>query len=455
MSQPISLARSVYKAIRPYRIGIPLALSVIAGLIVGVSVLVLRANSDWHLIRAIAPHLSTLVETQDRPEILRMISSISKERGVSLVLVQNGQVFATSGSPEELDKDFHWPEALFTIEHSLISSTNLITSAPIRRENGPDTKTQILIFSPLFPVLLSCIGVALAILFLGLMASQMYAAKITSAVKTALAPIERLDVAIRELLNAESGATLPPTGIRELENIRGTILETRRALSDATDRLAETKAKELVADGYRRLIHDLYTPVAALREVLKVVHDPERKFASQEEISARVVRLAEQVLNQVSAAKENLGNEPKILTQEDVRKCIAEAAEQALLASPRKDQVTIEKKLPEIPVLLPHDPDNLRRAITNLISNALRACRSLVEIELERTPSFVAIRVSDDGSGIDQDDIGLLLQGRIASKDSERPGYGLPSANHIARLHGGRLVYRRSTLGGACFEIRV
>jgi signal transduction histidine kinase len=78
-----------------------------------------------------------------------------------------------------------------------------------------------------------------------------------------------------------------------------------------------------------------------------------------------------------------------------------------------------------------------------------------LEIEVERTPSFVAIRVSDDGSGIDQDDIGLLLQGRIASKDSERPGYGLPSANHIARLHGGRLVYRKSALGGACFEIRV
>lgn len=455
MNQPISLARSVYKAIRPYRIGIPLVLSVIAGLIVGVSVLILRANSDWHLIRAIAPHLSTLVETQDRPEILRMISSISKERGVSLVVVQHRQVLATSDSHENLDKDFLWPKALFKFDHSLISRTNLITTAPIRRENGPDTKTQILIFSPLFPVLLSCIGVALSVLLLGLATSQMYTAKITSVVKTALAPIERLDAAIRELPNADSGATLPPTGIRELDNIRGTILETRRALSDATDRLAETKAKELVADGYRRLIHDLYTPVAALREVLKVVHDPKRDFAPQEEISARMVRLTEQVLNQVSAAKENLGNEPKILTQEDVRKCIAEAAEQALLASPRRNQVRVKKKLPEFPVLLPHDPDNLRRAITNLISNALRACRSLVEIEVERTPSFVAIRVSDDGNGIDQNDIGLLLQGRIASKDSERPGYGLPSANHIARLHGGRLIYRKSTLGGACFEIRV
>ncbi|MGE3975297.1 MAG: sensor histidine kinase, partial [Bdellovibrionales bacterium] len=233
------------------------------------------------------------------------------------------------------------------------------------------------------------------------------------------------------------------------------LIETQRALSDATDRLAQNKAKSLVADSYKRLIHDLYTPIAALRETIKDVDHTQLDSSALEKSASKISRLAEQILNQVSAGKENLSVEPSIFTEEDIRSCVLEASEQALLAFKNRDQVSFTGKLPDLPIVVPHDPEILRRAITNLVSNALRACKSVVEVELLVKENSVSVKVSDDGSGIEQSDVGLLLQGRTTSPGSSRPGFGLPSANHIARLHGGRIVYSKSPLGGACFEIRI
>lgn len=454
MNHPVSLAKYVHQSMRSYLIGLPIFLSVIAGFLVGGAVLALRASSDLHLIKAVAPHISTLVETQDRPEIMRLLAGISEERNVGILVVQDGRILASSRGVSELDRAFSPPRGFFGFESSRVGSDSLVTVAKVVRENGPETSTQILIFSPIAPLALSCLGVSLAVLVVGLLLGQFYAYAVTSAVKKAISPIETMDHAIRNLLGREE-TPIQPTGVLELDHIQSSIHETRRALSDATDRLAEAKAKDLIAESYRRLIHDLYTPVAALREVTKVIQDASTDSSLRDRANDRVIRLAEQVLNQVSTAKENLGNEPKLLSQADIRSCISEAAEQALLAFAKRDSVKVTQKLPEFPVMVPHDPENLRRAVSNLISNALRACKEVVEIELEKRDASVAIRVSDDGQGVNQDEVGLLLQGRMPSKDGGRPGYGLPSANHIARLHGGRLIYRESAMGGACFEIRI
>lgn len=454
MIQPLSLANYVQRCMRSYLIGLPILASMVAGIAVAWAVVALRASSDLHLTKAIAPHMSTLVETQDRPEMMRVLAGVAEERNVGVLLVQAGRILAGTRGLQELDQEFFLEPGVLSFGASRITSGSLVTTVKVARENGPDTSSQLVILSPLAPLLFSSLGIALAVFALGLILSLLYARGIKTAVRAAIAPIEKLDMAIRNLLQQDD-APLAPAGVLELDRIQSSILETQRALSDATDRLAEAKAKELIAESYRRLIHDLYTPVAALREVSKVIQEAPDDQSIRDRANNRVIRLAEQVLNQVSTAKENLGNEPKILTQADVRRCIAEAAEQALLAFVKRDAVRISQKIPDSPVLVPHDPENLRRAVTNLISNALRACKGVVEVELEKKESSVAIRVSDDGEGINQDDVGLLLQGRLHSKDGNRPGYGLPSANHIARLHGGRLIYRASPLGGACFEIRI
>ena len=78
-----------------------------------------------------------------------------------------------------------------------------------------------------------------------------------------------------------------------------------------------------------------------------------------------------------------------------------------------------------------------------------------MDLSLEQVGTQALIRVSDDGDGMDEGAVSLFLQGRGRSCKADRDAIGLSSANHIVRTHGGKIVYRKSPLGGAAFEIRL
>jgi signal transduction histidine kinase len=369
---------------------------------------------------------------------------MAKHRGADFLIVQDNFIIATTKSTTEIGTSFKAPSSFKT----------LINKAAIERDHGPNLNAQIYIMSPLKPILITfCIVyfTAFCILFLF---NKYYSNQLTSVIKEAIAPIEELNHAISKILISEkNNFHIVPIGITELDHIRTTILETRRELLNATDRLAHAKSQELIAEGYRQLIHDIYSPVAALREILKISATQDEN--SKNDLNIKTVKLAEQILNQVSTANNNLDYEPNILLQYDIRKCVNDAIEEATLAFSDRNKIKIETNLPNYPVLIPHDPIVMQRAVANLISNALRACKQIIEVEIEKINDHIVIRISDDGEGIDPDKITQLFQGRILSQNGNRPGIGLPSANHIAKLHGGRLIYKKSKCGGAIFEIRI
>ena len=101
------------------------------------------------------------------------------------------------------------------------------------------------------------------------------------------------------------------------------------------------------------------------------------------------------------------------------------------------------------------DPDKLREIFNNLVSNAIESASHSVLVEVLKDNENVSIKVSDDGKGLSQEEVSLHLQGRGKSTKAERMGIGLSSANHIVRSHGGKIIYKQSSMGGACFEIQL
>ena len=78
--RPGSFFRHVHDALSPFRWGISITVAILvavgfAGLSVG-----MRAQSDRQLLLGISPYLATLVESQDWPEILRVLQSIAESR---------------------------------------------------------------------------------------------------------------------------------------------------------------------------------------------------------------------------------------------------------------------------------------------------------------------------------------------------------------------------------------
>lgn len=120
--------------------------------------------------------------------------------------------------------------------------------------------------------------------------------------------------------------------------------------------------------------------------------------------------------------------------------------------SARRAQVVVidEGQLPYVHA----DPRGLRTVVTNLIQNAVVFAPegARVTVEVRRDAGHVEIRISDEGPGVDPDEVARLLrpfeQGENAlTRRSEGAGLGLPIAALLCEAMGGRL--RLDTCPGA------
>lgn len=99
------------------------------------------------------------------------------------------------------------------------------------------------------------------------------------------------------------------------------------------------------------------------------------------------------------------------------------------------------------------DREQLRRALANLVLNALQAGARRVRVSAAADQGRARIRIADDGPGFDPGARERLFQPFVGSGRREGTGLGLPIARDIARAHGGDLALVESGPQGTVFEL--
>jgi signal transduction histidine kinase len=105
-------------------------------------------------------------------------------------------------------------------------------------------------------------------------------------------------------------------------------------------------------------------------------------------------------------------------------------------------------------ILLTADRDMLRRAIVNLVFNALDAMRDGGGLYITAVdhPQAVELEIADSGPGIDPQVCKRIFEPFFTTK-SEGTGLGLPIVMRIAEAHGGSVEVKNCPEGGAAFTI--
>ena len=229
-----------------------------------------------------------------------------------------------------------------------------------------------------------------------------------------------------------------------------------RSLNDMADQVEATitTLRRFVSDA----AHELHTPLTALHTELELAES--RAAAPLEDIRrarAQVTRLEE-----LTQGLLDLSRVEAPTTADSVQFDLAQLARDlSEIYASQADQsgLAFTLELADEPLTVRGQPDQLRRAIGNLLDNAIKFTPEggTIQLRLHTTAQAVLITVEDTGLGIPVEDLAQLFgrfhRGRNAST---YPGHGLGLAivKAIAEAHGGT-VHAENTGHGARFSLRL
>ncbi|MFO7987588.1 MAG: ATP-binding protein, partial [Desulfatiglandaceae bacterium] len=155
------------------------------------------------------------------------------------------------------------------------------------------------------------------------------------------------------------------------------------------------------------------------------------------------------------------GREP-VLVPTDPLKFVRETAD-LIAPAAEQDGITISCDGDEGPPV-EMDPDTMGRALLNLISNAVDACREKsyaqdetprVEVRVERGETEVRFRVTDNGAGMSDEIRKKLFTRFFSTKEGRGTGLGLCVTEKIVGEHGGDISVESTPGKGSAFTIRI
>ena len=118
-------------------------------------------------------------------------------------------------------------------------------------------------------------------------------------------------------------------------------------------------------------------------------------------------------------------------------------------------QIKIVAEMDDVPPVTA-DRDMLCRAVLNLVLNALDAMPDggTLALRIVEEPRCVELTVADSGSGIDEATQHRMFEPFYSTKPGGT-GLGLAIVARVAEAHGGQVVGRSPTQGGAAFTMRI
>lgn len=221
--------------------------------------------------------------------------------------------------------------------------------------------------------------------------------------------------------------TVTPAGPDDLRHA----IEAFNAMNHRVVALLDEKDRMLGALG-----HDLRTPLASLRIRVEAMEPPEEREAT----IAKIGEMSDMLEEILVLARAGRAREPA--KRMDVAALVETLVdEQQELGRPAR-MATQERVVAEI------QPGLVRRAVTNLIDNAIKYGGGAMAI-VQYVPGGVEIRIADEGPGIPDEELERVLEPFHRLEGSRNrgtggTGLGLAIARAIAESHGGTLRLERA-----------
>jgi signal transduction histidine kinase len=255
-------------------------------------------------------------------------------------------------------------------------------------------------------------------------------------VRRVTAPLGALSAAAERLGNDLNAPPMPETGT----------VETRQA-SHAFNTM-QARLRGLIENRTRMLAaisHDLRTPLTLLRLRTEAVENQQER----DKMLATIAEMDSLIGVTLQFARDEAKAEQQRPT--DVAALVQSIADDMADAG-----LPVQMQAAE-PTVYDCRPDALKRAIRNLLDNAVKYGKA-ARVSLQTTPKAIDIIVDDDGPGIPAQELSRVFDPfyrleESRSRETGGVGLGLAIAQSIVQAHRGELVLSNRPAGGLRAQI--
>lgn len=249
--------------------------------------------------------------------------------------------------------------------------------------------------------------------------------------------------------------------IYRIAGITEDVTERKRMEQNMIDLGVEKEKVKLLREFIGEASHDLKAPLTAINlkiYQLQKSHDETRRAQIVEELNQLSKRMAHMIDDVLTLARlENLSQMTTMRV--DLHRMMNDICQTAKPLADEK-QVELQIELPEELPAIDADEDDLARALTNLVDNAVHYTLQggIVRVEVMLANEEIRITIADTGIGIANEDQPQIFNRFFRAENARATdpggtGLGLVIVKKVIEKHGGR-VEVTSTLGvGTTFTV--
>jgi len=241
---------------------------------------------------------------------------------------------------------------------------------------------------------------------------------------------------------------------------RTTLQEAVRALASEHERMAARVVALRVGQTQflAQMSHELRTPLNGMIGYAEILEEDLTGAARNDAgrigtAGRRLMTLFDQVLDVAALDMGGVTLKPERAPLKEMIEDVAALHARAAAANDNR----IDLNLAAAPDTIEADPRRLRQALVHLVDNACKFTRrGVINIDAKRVGDEVAIRVRDNGPGIDPELAARLFEPFVRGDARRAPdgaGLGLAISRRLARLMGGDVTLVTAPGQGAIFTL--
>lgn len=259
-------------------------------------------------------------------------------------------------------------------------------------------------------------------------------------------PVQDLEAFTRRVASGDLDAQVPVRGHDELADLARSFNRMTRELKENREELVKAEKNAAWREMARQVAHEIknpLTPIQLSASLLRRAHaEQSPEFEAILERTTDVID--RQVRNMRDIAKDfyRFAGEHRAPVPVDAAEILREVFDlNAAWAEAEGIQLVLESVAPDAPhAIVEADPDELRRALVNLVSNAIEAMEDggTIHGSVEVAAGRVVVTVADTGKGIPDDVLERLFEPYFTTRSSGT-GLGLAIVRRIIEDRGGEV----------------